>query len=58
VNKGLAQKDPTVVFADNQWHVCMTVEQQGKSAHEILLILRLGQGERGAANFAADQRQQ
>ncbi len=33
-NQSRAQKDPTVVFADNQWHVFMTVKLPGKSAIE------------------------
>ena len=33
-NRSRAQKDPTVVFADNRWHVFMTVKLPGKSAIE------------------------
>lgn len=33
-NRSRAQKDPTVVFADNKWHVFMTVKLPGKSAIE------------------------
>jgi hypothetical protein len=34
INPSHAQKDPTVVFYDGQWHVFMTVKLKGKSAIE------------------------
>jgi len=48
-NRSHAQKDPTVVFHDDRWHVFMTVKLQGRTAMEHASFSSWQNGEPNAA---------